>query len=510
MPKIIFVSIIVFNLFLSIGYSQIISDSLKRKIKQSTKQPIFELQRDLDAILDSPDISNAFVGISVLNLESSEFFYRKNDYKNFIPASLIKMLTSSAALNYLGEDFRFNTKLYLNGYLAENGEFNGDIIVRGGGDPTLSKNFYKEPLDVLNQFANALDSLGIKSINGNIIGDDNYFDDEYYAPGWAWDDFMYPFSAQINALSIYENKIDIIVKPNQILNQIAEYRLEPNTKYVQVINNVQTLSPKAISDVVVYKEIFSNFVQMSGGIIRDSLGKEEVQSSVAVDNPTLYFLHLLKDCIDKHNIKVRGVLLDIDDYRETITYSDLHLISTIYSPPLKSIIPVMNKQSNNLIAESILKTVAKEVTGKGAFQTGTELLAKFASKSGISAEKISLYDGSGLSRMTVISPKNFVTLLSYMYRNEDKDIFINSLAIPGESGTLKRRLTKSVAQKQLWAKSGSMNGINNLSGYIKTKDNEMLAFAIMIMNDTVPQTISSNIIDLICMRLAAFSRKKEL
>ena len=133
-----------------------------------------ELRSDIDALLDNPDFSTGFIGICIQSIETGEYFYRLNDTKNFIPASTLKLLTTSASIDYLGKDFKFTTKLYLDGEIKENGEFTGNIIIRGGGDPTLSKYFHPNPISILDKWAIILDSLGINSIKGNIIADDSY------------------------------------------------------------------------------------------------------------------------------------------------------------------------------------------------------------------------------------------------------------------------------------------------------------------------------------------------
>ncbi len=257
-----------------------------------------------------------------------------------------------------------------------------------------------------------------------------------------------------------------------------------------------------------YREAKSNIIELSGHIIKDSLDREEVNISVTIDNPTLYFLSIFKECLDKRNIRFKGALLDIDDIRQRINYSDLKLVYEDYSPALKEIIKVINKQSNNFAAEMLLKTIAKENTGFGSFQKGTEQLNNYISKIGIPSEKTAVYDGSGLSRMNLISPKHIIRILTYIYNSNNYKPFFESLAVPGESGSLKKRLTKSDAQKRIFAKTGSMTGVNNLAGYIITQESDTLAFTIMISNFTAPQNVITNVIDLLCMRAAAFSRKQ--
>ena len=208
-----------------------------------------------------------------------------------------------------------------------------------------------------------------------------------------------------------------------------------------------------------------------------------------------------------YNIRFRGALLDIDDWNEKINYAELEPVCLHQSPPLSEIISVINKRSHNLAAEMLLKTIGKESLGVGSFIKGIEQVKKFAVKVGINPENISIVDGSGLSRYNLSSPVYQVALLSSMYRSRNREIFMKSLTVPGSEGTLKRRMTRSRAEKSIRAKTGSMNNVSTISGYVTTRDNEVLAFSIMIMNYTQPESLAHNLQDLICMRLASFTRK---
>ncbi len=506
MKLIYWLSICIFCLYGTEAISASRADSTKSSGSSSSQ--LAELQKDINSLLDNPDFSNGFIGISIVSADNGDVIYKYNDYKNFIPASTQKVLTTSAALEFLGRDFRYNTSLYLDGEIYPGGEFNGNIIIRGTGDPSFSTKFVEDPLDIFDAWTKTLDSLGITSIRGNIIGDDDYFDDTYYPSGWAWDDMVYPFSAQINALSVYDNRIDVVIEQGDSIGALAKIKVVPENNYIKLINKVRTVSDSGLTEVMPEREVGSNIIEVYGAIKFNSKKKESTVVSVTIDNPTLFFLSLLKDALDRRRINFRGALLDIDDCNETFSYMDKNPTCENVSPSLSEIVKKVNKSSDNLIAETLMKTIAKEVTGRGSFSLGIDQIEKFAVRAGLSPERMSVADGSGLSRANYISPRYQTLLLQKVYRSDIKDDILASLALPGEKGTLKNRLTRSRAEKNVWAKTGSMTGVATLCGYVTTKDNETMAFSIMIMNHSVSLNTANNLIDLICMRVASFSRKR--
>ncbi len=210
----------------------------------------------------------------------------------------------------------------------------------------------------------------------------------------------------------------------------------------------------------------------------------------------------------KKNIKFRGALLDIDDWNQDIKYYELNSLKDYESPNLSEIIKVINKRSHNLGAEILVKTLGKEVYGLGTTAKGLEVINNYMNKIGIQTDKCSIADGSGLSRLNMISPIGLNILLNDMNKNKYKDTFRKSLSTPNEDGTLKRRFINTLAEKNIFAKTGSMNNVNSLAGYVLTRDREVLSFVMMFNNFTVPQNVIRNIQDLIAMRLASFSRRQ--
>ncbi len=446
------------------------------------------------------------MGASVISVESGEYFYRRHDKENFIPASTLKPVTAAAALNALGEDFSYFTALYLDGEIDEAGEFVGNVIVRGSGDPTLSTEFYEDPVDIIDGWTEILDSLGINSIKGNLIGDDNYFDDERYAPGVFIEDAQYPYAAQVSALSLNDNKIDFRIKPAADVGEPASVSYYPKNSYVRAINNIGTGDTNSFAEIVPVKEIGSNIIELYGKVPRDTVGGKTYETSVAVENPTLLFLSVLKNELAERNIRFRGAMLDADDYAEELTYYDLTPTAVFKSRELKEIILIINKRSLNLAAELVFKTIAKETRGETSFAAAAEEVEKFLAGAGVNVADIHIADGSGLSRLNLISPAAQTTFLSYMWRSPNKEIFVGSLARPGKDGTLKKRMRWTRAQKSVKAKTGTMTGVSAICGYVETRDGETLAFSVMIQGHTAPKTVAQNLEDLILMRLSSFSK----
>jgi len=472
------------------------------------KSPVTILREDIESILDNSDLANAESGVFVRSCKTGETIFKMNESKNLIPASLTKLFTTSAALNILKPAFRYSTKLYLDGTKSKRGIFTGNIIIRASGDPTMSMKFKTDVENLFKSWADVLDSLGIKEINGNIICDDRYFDGQLYAPGWSVDDLIYPYAAPIDAIAVFDNKIKITLTAGDSAGMPVTIAVEPHNNFIEIHNNVITFPNDKAEEIYATRYKDYNVIELFGGLPFDSLQDNKTEIEIAINDPALFFLGLFKETLKQNDFKFKGALLDYSAAGYDIDYLGMSPVAQYISPPLIEIIENINKTSNNLAAEMLLKTIGKEGTGEGSFATGCDMVKKYCKRIGIPLNNIMLYDGSGLSRYNLLQPKYIVDLLFQIYLSKYKDIFISTLARPGKDGTLKRRMTNSQAEKRVFAKTGSMNNVTNLAGYIITADGEYFAFAIMVMNHNVPETLVQNIQDLICMRLATFSRKE--
>lgn len=489
-----------------------------RSEKRPARSAVRELQGDIDGILASRDFSHANIGVSVVSAESGEVLYRMNDERMFVPASTLKLFTTAAALETLGKDFRFSTRLYLDGTVTSGGEFRGNIRIRGSGDPTWSEFFKRDALAILDTWVAKLDSLHITSVRGEIVVDDSYFDKEQTAPGWMIDDLSYAYSPLVSALNAYDNTVELRLAPGTEIGSEGACTVYPEKTGVNVSCRVRTIAGDELGEVRAYRKPGTNDIRVDGTIAA-STGGDTTRSvvRVTVEDPSLYVGTLLKNVLEQHRIRVRAEVVSmsntlspaVDYSTKRKSYAEMDPVCETFSPPLVDIIKVINTHSHNLCAEALIKTIGKESSSRGSWESGTEEVKKFLAQKGMQQDDFIMVDGSGLSRLNLCAPSQLTYLLTTMLKSPSREHFLNSLAVPGLPGTMKNRVVGTLAEKHLKAKTGSMNTVSNIAGYVSTRDNETLCFAIMLNNYTVPDALARSLQDVVCMRLASFTRKTD-
>jgi D-alanyl-D-alanine carboxypeptidase/D-alanyl-D-alanine-endopeptidase (penicillin-binding protein 4) len=490
-------------LFLLLACSAHAQQATQDTVLKYSRSTIPEFWNQVDDIFNDPNFSNANWGVIIQSLETGEYFYKRNEDKLFIPASTLKLFTTSAGLIGLGSEYRWPTEIFGNGKI-DGSVLQGDLVIRGHGDPTISGRFYNNNVSaVFNKWADSLLEIGIDEISGNIIGDDNDFDDIGLGSGWEWEYESYWYSAQSSAISFNDNTVDIYVTVNKN-NNSPKVTIEPDTKYIIVVNNVKTVPRDSITNIDVHRERGTNLVNIFGTIKIDS---DTVRTYVTVNNPTQYAMVVLKDVLEKKGIRVDGYPIDIDDLSKPLSYSRMIPLFKHYSYPLKDVLKVINKNSQNFLAEQLLKTIGLEKEYYGSAENGIDASAEIFREMGINPEGMVLVDGSGLSRSNLVSPRHVVTLLNYMYKSKYFIPFYNSLPIAGIDGSMGLRMKNTRAAGKVRAKPGYLGNVRSLAGYAYTGDNEPVAFCIFVNNFNVPVKLAENIQDLVCLRLANFKRK---
>ena len=495
--------LLAFFLLTTVCYPQ---DSLNKKIDslpEFSYSNIHEFWSQLDDIFNDPNFNNAYWGVVIQSLETGEYFYKRNEDKLFRPASNMKLFTTSAGLVLLGNEYKFSTLIYANGQI-DGSVLKGNLIVQGGGDPTISGRFFNGDMyKVYNDWADSLLKLGIDEIDGNIVGDDNLFDDVGLGNGWVWDNESYWYSSPSGALSFNDNCVDLVITVDEKSGK-PKVNITPDTKYIVLIKDVRVVSRDSITSIDVYRERGTNVINVFGTIKR---GTDSVKTFATINNPTQYSVVVLKEVLEKKGIKINGYAVDIDDLEKPIDYSNIEFLFAYYSLPLKDIIKVINKNSLNFFAEQLLKVIGLEKEGHGTAENGVKAIQKVLSDVGINPESFVMTDGSGLSQLNLVTPRSIVALLNYMFMNKYFIPFYNSLPIAGVDGTLGTRMKNTLAQNKVRAKTGFLEYVRSLSGYAFTGDNEPVAFTIIINNFNVPIKLAENIQDLVCLRLANFKRK---
>ncbi len=472
--------------------------------RQHRLAPLKELRDDIDALLSTPEWHGAHVGVCVMSLDGGELVYRRNDDALFTPASVQKLFTTAAALAIFGPEHQFTTTVTLDGSLQPSGEFVGNVILKGGADPTWSSAYGVDAAAMFDEWADVIDSLGIRSIKGNIIGDDDMFDDVPYAPGWAWDDLPWAYAPQVGSLALYDNAVTVAVTPPSNDAEPPGVRIHPETEYVRVIPSIRVLDSTGVTALTPLRDPSSNVIELSG-TLANMTAADTVTVRLSVDNPTAYTLWHVRAALQRRGIRFRGALLDVDDVNDVVADDCTQVVIRHSSMPLKDIVAVINQRSHNLGAEMLLKAMGWQ-QGEGSWDRGVDVVRAVLRREGVGTA-VAIADGSGLSRLNLCTPHQVATLLARAQKATWGSAFRNSLAVPGQVGTLRRRMIGSRAENAVRAKTGSMNNVSTLAGYVTTRDGETLAFAVMMSNFIAPQSMAHNLQDLVCMRLASFTRK---
>ncbi|MGC8594215.1 MAG: D-alanyl-D-alanine carboxypeptidase/D-alanyl-D-alanine endopeptidase [Candidatus Kryptoniota bacterium] len=470
-------------------------------------QALKALQFDLKSIISDSAFSNAFIGIEVKDLRSDAVLFAYNQDKDFVPASNMKLLTTSAALSVLGENYQYHTYLMANGYVLDDTLF-GDLYIVGSGDPTISGRFTNgDVVKIFKGWADTLKLLNVKVVKGNVIGDDRVFDNVPVGEGWglAWHEDVYWYAAYISGLSFNDNCIDVTLKPNKPGAPVL-YTLTPPTSYITIINESKT-TEDTINTIDFYRDPATNVIHIYGNYPRTL---DSMKVSLTVYNPTLYTATVLFETLNSVGIKMLGEPFDISRYQKISRVPPYNLMWTIASytsPPLSEIVKVINKRSQNFYAEQVFRTLGKEKYGIGTFENARRVEMFFLHSIGVDTTQIEINDGSGLSSWDLVTPHAIVEILEAMRKSPVSNIFYDSLPVAGVDGTLEFRMKGTRAQGNVHGKTGFIENVRSLSGYLTTLDGEPLAFSIFVNHYTVPTSAVNALQDMICTRLCNFSFK---
>lgn len=463
----------------------------------------------IDRLLDAEPFTNAWWGVVVQDARTGAVLYARNADRSFVPASNTKLFTTAAALDQLGADFRYRTEVYAFGPIV-NGVLEGDLVVRGAGDPAIGGRFNDGNRTALFEaWADSLRAQGITQVRGDLVGDDNRFDDQALGGGWSWDDEPYYYAAEISALSFNDNCIDVRINAQQP-GAPGLVSWEPyNTDYVDILNSTVTLPRDSTLQEGYERARGRNQIRLYS---RVPAGRTD-EESLTISNPTLFFVHVLREALLRNGIAVEGRALDLDDLPAPLDYSLARRVATHTSVPLSRIVEVINKQSQNLYAEQVLKTLSAHRpdvpadSPPGSALHGVEVARQTYVRAGIDTSRIQLVDGSGLSRMNLITPRMTARLLHYMNQHPDaavREAFVNSLPIGGVDGTLRGRFAGNPANGKVRAKTGTLGNVSALSGYVTTATGTPLIFSILCNHYTVQSRNVRQAQDALVALLAAY------
>ena len=459
------------------------------------------LRVEIDAILQKYKPKGTRVGISIFSVSKNKSLYKSNSNKPFVVASNMKLFTTATALVYLGADFEYETEIYYSGDISEDGKLDGDIIIKGSGDPNISGRFFDDNVTAVPaHWADMIREHGIQVVNGDIIADDSIFDREFVHSSWPKDQLSKWYCAPVSGLSFNDNCVDIMVRPNSSPGGLASIGIVPETSYVRIINRCRTTTSKSKHSYSLYRKPFTNLINIKGNYWSKAQPSKEW---ITINNPPLYIATVFKEILEGKNVRVMGKARVID---ETDIYSiQEHNILATTTSSLRQSITVANKSSQGFYAEQILKTLGATINNEGSFSGGLDVINDFLTKLGISEDQYQIDDGSGLSKKNKFTPDTITTLLNYMYSHENAGIFVESLPISGTDGTLKKRLKSEPYKSRVMAKTGYVYGARTLSGYVKTLDEEIIAFSILVNEIKGGTWKAKRLQDIICRFLVTYN-----
>ena len=467
------------------------------------------LRRDLDEIFADQRLSDAQWGVSVYSLDREELLFGHNSNKLYIPASNEKILTAAAALIRLGPEYRFKTRVFIDGVVKE-GVLQGNLIIQGFGDPSLSPRVDsgKDPYTAFRAFAERLKERGIKSIAGSIAGDTSAFKGGSHGTGWELDDLMESYASPVGALAFNENFVSFQIRPGAKAGDVAILTSEPLQGYPRVENSVVTTVGGSVSIFVEHAPVIAGareIIKIRGTI---PIKSQPVRRSVAVQSPARYYLEALRRQLDSEGIDVADC-----DIKENYSMPRsggsvaVELLMTHESAPLAELLMPIMKESLNMPSETLLRIMGLEFRSEGTVAAGIEAVEKTLETMGIRKGSYIYADASGLSRRNLISADIFVRTLGFMYRQPVFKQFYTSMAVAGTDGTLKNRLTDAMVKGNIRAKTGTISGVSTISGYLRTADGEMLAFSMIANNYASGKAAAEDVQNRALRRLSRFTRK---
>jgi D-alanyl-D-alanine carboxypeptidase/D-alanyl-D-alanine-endopeptidase (penicillin-binding protein 4) len=436
------------------------------------------LTADLDAILADPGLKGADVGITVRDANTGEVVYTRSGSKRSQVASNLKVLTTTAALDLLGPDFRWKTELQSAG-TRSGAVLAGDLVLRGTGDPTMSAARYQA-------LADTLKNSGVTQVTGSLVLDGTAFDAQPYGSGWAWDDEPYSYSAETSALTLSPDAkfsagtVVVRVKPGAATGAPVQVSVEPANDVVQIQNTATTNGDAGIT---VEREHGTNVIKVSGSTWAETTALSTVK------DPTALVGSVFRKALERNGIQVLGSV------KRAKAPQGAAVLASDQSVPLGQLINPLMKNSNNMLAEVLVKSAG------GSFTNGVNQLSRKWAGLGLDPNWVEVFDGSGMSRLNQMSPDDLTSILVKAKTKPWFGTWQATLPVAGRDGTLASRMKGTKAEGNVQAKTGSLSGVSALSGYVTTQNGRQLVFSI-VQNNVVLWFSPKTIEDKVAVRLA--------
>ena len=490
-----------------------------------TVQTLESLQNKIRLALSRPELRRGTVAVKIASLNSGKVIFEDSAEKYMMPASNMKSFTVATAIEKLTPNFRFVTSVFANSKPDETGTIKGDLTIFGRGDISISTAFYEgDHFKGLDALADRIVQSGVKRIEGNIVGDESYFSGSAIPAGWEWDDLQWYYGAEVSALPLNDNALDLVIKPASSVGAICSILLQPSNSVYRVLNNCRTVSANSKRELTVKKDLDQNVLEVYGNL---PVGDKGFANYLTVSHPAELFVALLKQRLQQKGVIITGQTRVIGAKEKSLmtvtpTVAPVE-IAKLESFPFSLIAAKTMKPSQNLYTETILWTLGEQAknlnlsnlpannpltnAASTSADKGLFVVQNFLQQIGVPDGGIVQYDGSGLSRHNLVTADALVRLYTYMAKQSRfSQAWRDSLTIGGVDGTLKNRFTGTVAAGNVRGKTGTIDQVSALSGYVTTAADEQLVFSIIVNGVTNTRTRTAAM-DEIVLNLATFNGK---
>ena len=480
-----------------------------------SRQTVQSLTARIADRLARPEVRRGQIGVKVVSLNTGKVLFQQNGEKYFMPASNMKNFTVATALEKLTPDFKFVTSVYSSSAPDPNGTVKG-LRILGRGDVSISDTFHDgDKFKGLDRLADAIIAAGVKRIEGDIIGDETYFTGNPVSGSWEWDDLQFYYGAEVSALPLNDNAQGLSVVPGPV-GYPCSVRFTPFNPLVRITNLCTTTAAGTPRTLRIGKKVDRNIVEITGSL---PVGNAGFTGFVSVSRPAELFVTLLKQRLELKGVTVTGQARAVNS--KTAAPAEMATeIAKLESPPLSVIAARTMKPSQNMYTETLLWTLGEDrraklaaasarVSTADSAELGIEAVDAFMKEIGVADDGIIQHDGSGLSRHNLITPEAVVQLYSYMAKQSRfSQAWRDSLTIGGVDGTLRNRFSGTKASGNVRGKTGTIDQVSALSGYVTTAGGEQLVFS-MIVNGVNEVRMRTSLIDDIVVSLANFDGKMD-
>lgn len=468
-----------------------------------------QLNKTLHEVMDFDGFKTAGFAFYAIDLNTGETIAQLNPDRVLKPASTLKLLTTASTLELLGPDYQFETRLDYTGEIDIINHFlAGDIIIKGGGDPTLGSGYFESTNNkqFLNEWIEAIKRLGIDSISGRIIADARAFSWDIVPPSWSWQNMGNYYGAGPCGLSVYDNYYTVLFNTGEQAGDSTELvAVSPETTELK-FDNAVTSDSISFDNAYIYGAPYSKRRYIRGEL---PLSKENFGVKGSMPDPALVAaveLDVALKGIEIASTKSATTIRRLQMQNKVISGQRTKLFTT-YSPPLSEIIAQTNIHSINLFAEHCLIAAGIELGAAAETVIAIDSVVSFWKTKGMDTRGISMNDGSGLSQYNVISPRQMVFVLQFMKNNSPYfDSFYNSVPIAGETGSLENMFKGSIAEGKLRAKSGTIEGVKAYSGYVTSKSGREIAFSMVVNNFSCTSQEARDKLEQLMIALAEFEK----